>query len=322
MLRDRIGPAPVAVVAYATLDINPSVELEIDADQRVQAARGRNDEGKLLVSGLTVRGMPLDDAVPALVDRAAQLGFIRTDGRSAILLTYTPVSDAAAGSVSALHREELRERIAAKLQARRLSALISLEEAPAALRQQAQQNGLSPNQQRILNQARARGLQLDAKQLREQPLSRALEQAGATLEYVLGLPQRLTPAPGSLPNDPLRRGAPESGQPGSSEKTDGAGRQNAVRWMRYPCQVRLNRSILRPPGGQPSPGNKLDSKPENAQETQNGPAPPAAPQQPRAPIDLDISVPSLKLPPFLPDNGRSSGGSSDGNTGSTNPGWR
>lgn len=74
-------------VNYLSLDINPSVELGINAFNRVVSATGYNDDGATILKGQDVTNCNVKDAVKNLVISAAKNGFIKSDGSTIISLT-------------------------------------------------------------------------------------------------------------------------------------------------------------------------------------------------------------------------------------------
>lgn len=78
---------PHAVPAYlVTLDINPSLELAVDAKHHVLEAVGLNDDGKQLLSRIVVVGESLSDALDAISRQAERDGYLR-QGSSEIIVT-------------------------------------------------------------------------------------------------------------------------------------------------------------------------------------------------------------------------------------------
>ncbi|MBD3920149.1 anti-sigma factor domain-containing protein [Paenibacillus sp. PR3] len=61
------------IVAYVTLDVNPSVELGINDEEEVRELRGLNDEGKNLASGIDYKGKHAADVVASLVEKTSSV---------------------------------------------------------------------------------------------------------------------------------------------------------------------------------------------------------------------------------------------------------
>lgn len=88
-----LGP----VVAYVSVDINPSLEFGVDARERVCVARALNPDGEQILTGLRWRGRSLDDVLADVTLRAVEKGYVGGEGRGAILVTVTPVASRRGG---------------------------------------------------------------------------------------------------------------------------------------------------------------------------------------------------------------------------------
>jgi hypothetical protein len=75
-------------VAYATLDINPSLEFGLGSRGEVKSAQGLDPEGVRVLANTDVRGLPLSRAVEEVVERAKEEGYVRPGGR--IILALAP----------------------------------------------------------------------------------------------------------------------------------------------------------------------------------------------------------------------------------------
>ncbi|MFU8792847.1 MAG: hypothetical protein ACNA7K_02380 [Acholeplasmataceae bacterium] len=64
--------------AYVTLDINPSIELVVSPREKVIYAGALNEDGELLLAGLEIIGLDLEDALDLIIEEAIYLGFIDT----------------------------------------------------------------------------------------------------------------------------------------------------------------------------------------------------------------------------------------------------
>jgi len=71
-------------VAYLSLDINPSVELGVNALNYVVSATGYNTDGKTILDGQNVINFNVKDAVNKLVKSASDKGFIASDGSTIV----------------------------------------------------------------------------------------------------------------------------------------------------------------------------------------------------------------------------------------------
>ena len=100
--------------SYLSLDINPSVELGVNAFGKVVSTMAYNNDGKTILDGQNVMGSSVKSAVSTLVKSAAQKGFVAKDGSTVIAVTSetdnnstaTNLEDAAAqGADSAVKSE-------------------------------------------------------------------------------------------------------------------------------------------------------------------------------------------------------------------------
>lgn len=77
------------VVAYVTIDINPSVEIGIDNDEVVQDLIGLNSDGNDLIQSLVYKGKSLEAVTSDILDKAEQGALAR--GEADIIISSTIV---------------------------------------------------------------------------------------------------------------------------------------------------------------------------------------------------------------------------------------
>ena len=74
--------------ALVSIDVNPSIELEVDADERIIIARALNDEGKKVLSGMKLEGTDLNTGVNAIVGSMLKNGYI-DELRNSVLVSVS-----------------------------------------------------------------------------------------------------------------------------------------------------------------------------------------------------------------------------------------
>ena len=74
-------------VAAVSVDINPSIELQINVLRRVVSAEAYNEEGALILASLDLINLPVKAAVSKIVEAAAEAGYVEEDGSSIIAIT-------------------------------------------------------------------------------------------------------------------------------------------------------------------------------------------------------------------------------------------
>ncbi|MBN2898313.1 MAG: anti-sigma factor domain-containing protein [Clostridia bacterium] len=76
-----ILPTAPAVYAVVSIDINPSVSLQVDEDGDVTYAEGKNNDGKDLLASLNLIDLPLEHAVESIIRAAAENGYLDKNKR-------------------------------------------------------------------------------------------------------------------------------------------------------------------------------------------------------------------------------------------------
>lgn len=74
-------------VNYVSLDINPSVEIALNAFDKVVSIKATNTDGETLIYGEHMFNSSLENAVNRLVQKAADHGYVNQDGSSVIAVT-------------------------------------------------------------------------------------------------------------------------------------------------------------------------------------------------------------------------------------------
>jgi hypothetical protein len=136
-------------INYICIDINPSIELGINAFGRIVDTEAYNNDGSLLLSGSggALRNMKADEAVTALITEAAERGYISEDGSTVIALTAESNSSEATAKLS----QRSEEGAAAALKNGGLSAVIYTDCGDTSLRQEAKEAGVSPGKLKLIN---------------------------------------------------------------------------------------------------------------------------------------------------------------------------
>ena len=91
--------------ALVSIDVNPSIELEVDADERIIIARALNDDGKKVLSGMKLEGTDLNTGVNAIVGSMLKNGYI-DELRNSVLVS---VSGDGSIDTAALEAELMQE---------------------------------------------------------------------------------------------------------------------------------------------------------------------------------------------------------------------
>lgn len=134
-----------SVVAYLSMDINPSVELGIDMEEKVVQARGLNEDGQQLLKSVEYKGKMLDVVTESLMEAVERQQFL-AEGEGDIVITSTIIRDS-----SPLDEEQLNEIVKAQvtkaIQAKQAqkaqNIVVTTLAAPKELREEALEKGVS-----------------------------------------------------------------------------------------------------------------------------------------------------------------------------------
>jgi hypothetical protein len=80
-------------ISYVSLDINPSVELSVNAFNLVINSEGINNDGKSLIRGITAKHVSLDESIESLILEAEKQKFIAVNGSTVIAVTAISKND-------------------------------------------------------------------------------------------------------------------------------------------------------------------------------------------------------------------------------------
>ena len=97
------GSSADTLAAVVSLDVNPSIELNVDKDENVLSAKGLNADGKTVLGEMQLKGSKLDVAVNAIIGSMLQNGYL-DDMANSILLSVS--------GVDGYNAETLRSKLA------------------------------------------------------------------------------------------------------------------------------------------------------------------------------------------------------------------
>ncbi|MEW6522566.1 MAG: anti-sigma factor domain-containing protein [Bacillota bacterium] len=279
----QLGP----VVAYVSLDINPSLELGVDARWRVVDATGLNPVGAGLLAEVSYRGRHVRDVVAELVDRAVST--VASSTERMVLVTVTPAVEKAVppGLLDSV-TEAVHRKVTADV------TVQALQTAPE-VRDEGRKLGLSTGRMAAALAAFSRGIAVEIEVFQQEPLAQAAAGHGLKIKDLMedisenrNWPQlvkefRPSPPQGKEPGPPEAK-KPESEPPGQSEdKQPGP-----------PLQQPPGQTKDRQPGSQsPQPGRGNPN-----------PGPPFKPPGPEdqagdAGSSADESPQRVKIPPWI-----------------------
>lgn len=165
-------------VNYVSLDINPSVELGVNALNRVVSAEGINGDGRALLEQNQVKNMSLESALQELVLGAAEQGFVAGDGSTVIALTALADNEDKGIQL----RDQTRDRVQLLLQERDMEAVVYADCASLEIRNQAQQAGISPGKYRLIAWLQTLDPSITAEQYRNAKVTEIIAKGNELLQ--------------------------------------------------------------------------------------------------------------------------------------------
>ncbi|MEQ8236878.1 MAG: hypothetical protein ABRQ23_08885 [Syntrophomonadaceae bacterium] len=130
--------------SYVSVDINPSVELAVNALGRVVDIQA-NDDGEAILEGLDLENMKVDKAVSLIVDAAAEQGFLEEDGTSIVSITVATDDQETADELT----EDAEEGAKEALEKNEVAAEVSQAAISIARRDAAWEAGISPGKMNL-----------------------------------------------------------------------------------------------------------------------------------------------------------------------------
>jgi len=160
---------PPKPAAYVSIDINPSVELGLDADGMVLQASGRNEDAVELLEGLQLVGLPLEAAVGQVME-AAEAKLLSGKQEADIVITSVVVDEAAKieeAELQARVRQEVDRVIREHHPEAVESFQVTVWSAPKEVLEEAEAAGLSAGKMTFLLKAQANGVDVTAEELQQ-----------------------------------------------------------------------------------------------------------------------------------------------------------
>lgn len=156
-------PEPVAMVA---IDINPSVELWVDHNEKVNKVVMVNDDAKLLIEEKELLGSSFYNAVQIIVTKAEEQGYLQAETEKKYVFMSVINLDE---EIFDVNLEKLAPAIKAyNLEVNHLEPL---------KHEQAKELGLSLNKYMVYEEAQQKGITLDVEELRTHSIAVTLSQS-------------------------------------------------------------------------------------------------------------------------------------------------
>ena len=133
-------------VAYVSMDINPSVELGVNAFEKVVSVEAYNEDGEKILEGTNLANADVDDAVSTVILNAISEGYIKEDGLSVIEITTSTDKEKIATQLD----ESLKDVVYETLDNNNVEAEVEIQKVALARRSEARKLGITPGKLNII----------------------------------------------------------------------------------------------------------------------------------------------------------------------------
>ncbi|TBL70558.1 anti-sigma factor domain-containing protein [Paenibacillus thalictri] len=168
------------VVAYVSMDINPSVELGIDDMENVIELRGLNQDGAELIQAVEFKNKKLEDVTGTLLDKAEQKSLAKGEGE--IVIASTTVKEQAKVSDVAI-AQRLKQQVESHIKTthpdRSEDYQVTAFAAPQEIRDTASQNGLSMGKYAVYLNAKNNGAEVTVDDFKKESVLQIAKEKGA-----------------------------------------------------------------------------------------------------------------------------------------------
>lgn len=176
------------VVAYLSMDINPSVEIGVDGNGKVRELRALNNDGQLIINGLVYKGVNVEIVAASILERAKGSHYLDTPNKD-IFITSVLLDDSAAikldyESILAEKVDQALKSLLAELAAEAVSANVTTLTIPNELREEADANGISSGKMAVYLMAKEEGYNIEIDQLKQQSIDKVTEPLGGVKTIV------------------------------------------------------------------------------------------------------------------------------------------
>ncbi|SDE23470.1 Anti-sigma factor N-terminus [Paenibacillus sp. UNCCL117] len=157
------------IVAYITMDINPSVEIGIDVQENVLELRGLNEDGNLLIEAVEFKGRNLEQVTERLLDNAEREALAKGEGEiviaSTVILPDSKVNDE---SIAERLKQQVTKHIETTHPQQANQYQVAAFAAPKEVREAASQNGVSTGKYSVYLNAKSSGADVTLEEIKKE----------------------------------------------------------------------------------------------------------------------------------------------------------
>jgi hypothetical protein len=165
----KIGSSEV--VAYVSLDINPSIEMGIDEKEQVLELRGLNNDGTELIAALNFKGKSLETVTASLLNKAEEKSLAKGEGdiviASSVILEKSSVIDT---QIAEKLRQQVTEHIKQTHPDQVNAYQVESFAAPQEVREEANKSGVSMGKYSVYLNAKNNGIAVTVDDMKKESI--------------------------------------------------------------------------------------------------------------------------------------------------------
>ena len=179
------------VIAYVSIDINPSLELGIDKESRVKEARGLNKEGEKLLERVQYENLPVNRVIECITQEAVQQQYLTANEENNIILTVSTQEErerklirkaeketAKNTEVCTSIKQECTSTIKKELDKQKIKVAVEVLEISSEFYQKAKKAGVSPGKYAVILEARQQGYDVSIEDVKFSSVVKVIKAAG------------------------------------------------------------------------------------------------------------------------------------------------
>lgn len=174
--------SPHPVVAYLSVDVNPSLELGVDEDQKVRELTALNADAEQIIEGIDYEGKPVGTVVSDVMNRIVADHYINEEGKDIVITSVVlnegdSTSTQFESSINGVVNQMVAAALA-KLPEEEGSANVVMLQAPSELREAAADMGVSSGKMAVYLIAKEEGYDIALDQLKSSSIDSVTEDIG------------------------------------------------------------------------------------------------------------------------------------------------
>ncbi|MDK2823830.1 MAG: hypothetical protein PWQ67_2349 [Clostridia bacterium] len=185
--------SPQLAVAYVTIDINPSIELGLDEEDKVISMQALNEEGDLLLDKVRIKDLPIDQALEVITEAAIKEKYIKPEKENAVIISYTREKSVTENhspkdqvqKKEKLVQKVLEEKVKQVIERNQQEAVVEIVQVTPKIRNEANELGLSSGKYTLMLQAWDEGLEISPEIVKEKSIVKAIKEVGGNPKQII-----------------------------------------------------------------------------------------------------------------------------------------